>query len=57
MSGETIIEFRMPLDSGDSKDKALSPGSSYKALVAYNSSADNFTSKHTRKGSITISLD
>jgi PKD repeat protein len=57
VSGETIIEFRFPLDSGDSKDKPLNQGDSYTVLVAYSSSADNFTSKHTAKGSITISLD
>jgi PKD repeat protein len=56
-SGETIIEFKIPLDSGDTKDKTLNPSSSYKVLVAYHSSDDNFISKHTKKGSITISLD
>ncbi len=52
----TVIEFVILLDSGDPNDKALSPGGSYKCLVAF-SGSDNFTSKHSGKGSITITLD
>jgi hypothetical protein len=31
----TVIEFMIPLNSGDSNDKILTTGSSYKCLVAY----------------------
>lgn len=56
-SGKTTIELRMPLDSGDPWDKPLKPGNTYTVRVAYQSSADDFNSKHTKRGSITISLD
>ncbi len=52
----TTFEFSIPLDSGDSMDKALTPGSSYKCLLAY-SNSDNFTTKHSKRGSVTLSLD
>lgn len=55
-SDGTVFEFSIPLDSGDDKDKPLSPGSSYTCLLAY-SNADNFTTKHSRRGSVTLSLD
>jgi len=55
--GETTIEFRMPLDSGDARDKPLSPGGTYRVLVSYNSSMDDFQAKHTMMGSITVTLD
>ena len=52
----TTFEFSIPLDSGDSKDKPLTPGSSYSCLLAY-SGTDNFTTKHSKRGSVTITLD
>jgi hypothetical protein len=45
-AGVTVIEFRIPLDSGDEYDKPLSPGSSYTALLAVGGS-DEFQSYHT----------
>ncbi len=55
-SSGTGLEFSIPLDSGDSKDRELTSGSSYTCLLAY-SGSDNFTTKHSKRGSITISLD
>lgn len=52
----TVFEFSIPLDSGDSTDKPLTPGSSYTCRIAY-SNTDNFTTKHAKKGSISITLD
>jgi len=53
----TIIEFRILLDSQDNRDKHLEIGVSYKVLISYNTSADNFISKHTEKESFTMSID
>ena len=53
----TIIEFRIPLDSGDMRDRPLEPGETYTVLLAYHGSADNFTSSHTKRESITMTLD
>jgi hypothetical protein len=54
---QTVIEFMIPLDSGDPMDKPLLPGHSYTILTAYHSLSDSFTTRHTRRGSGTIQLD
>jgi len=54
---QTIIEFVIPLDSGDASDKPLSPGRTYPILVAYHSVSDGFTARHSRRGSGEITLD
>lgn len=48
--GKTTIEFRIPLDSGDPYDVALKPSTSYSLIVAYQSTADDFTTMHTAAG-------
>jgi hypothetical protein len=46
-AGETVIEFRIPLDSGDQYDKVLSEGSTVTVIFAYGQDgADDFTSTH-----------
>lgn len=46
-SGETVIEFRIPLDSGDQYDKVLQEGTSYEVVFAYGQDgADDFSSIH-----------
>lgn len=46
-SGETVLEFRIPLDSGDQYDKILTQGSTYTLIFAYGQDgADDFTSYH-----------
>lgn len=46
--GETVIEFRVPLDSGDDYDKVYTEGSSYDVIFAYGQDgADDFTSLHS----------
>jgi hypothetical protein len=55
-AGSTVIEFKIPLDSGDENDKPLLPGMSYRALLAYGSS-DDFQSFHAERGSTEITLD
>jgi len=45
--GETTIEFSIPLDSGDSYDKALAPGNSYPVILARGpDGADDFSTYH-----------
>jgi hypothetical protein len=46
-SGETMIEFTIPMDSGDQYDKALTEGTTYTVVFAYGADgADDFTSQH-----------
>jgi hypothetical protein len=54
--GVTVIEFKIPLDSGDAYDKPLAPGGSYVALLAIGGS-DDFDSYHTERGGTQIALD
>jgi hypothetical protein len=54
---QTVIEFVIPLDSGDAMDKPLLPGHSYTVLVSYHSMLDSFSSQHTRRGSEQMQLD
>jgi len=53
----TVIEFVIPLDSGDEMDKPLRPGGTYSILVAYHDLQDGFEAKHSRRGSGEIRLD
>ena len=52
----TVIEFKIPLDSGDVYDTVLEKGKSYSIIVAYHESMDDFQLKHTERfrKSITI---
>jgi len=54
---QTVIEFVIPLDSGDTMDKPLLPGHEYTVLVAYHSMMDSFSNRHTRRGSGQLQLD
>ena len=54
---QTVIEFIIPLDSGDAMDKPLLPGHSYMVLVCYHSMFDSFSNRHTRRGSGILQLD
>jgi len=53
----TVIEFVIPLDSGDEQDKALEPGSTVEILIAYHDLQDGFSTRHSRRGSGEIELD
>jgi len=53
----TVVEFSIPLDSGDAQDKALRPGWTYDILVAYHDLLDGFSGRHSRRGSGQITLD
>jgi hypothetical protein len=54
---QTILEFIIPLDSGDELDKPLVPGLTYPVLLAYHDLQDGFTTMHSRRGTGEIRLD
>lgn len=45
--GRTYIEFRYPLDTGQSLDYALRPGRTFGLTLAYHATADDFETMHT----------
>jgi len=53
----TVLEFAIPLDSGDAMDKPLRPGGTYEVFVAYHDLQDGFDARHSRRGSGEIQLD
>jgi len=57
LNGQTTVEFVIPLNSGDPMDKRLEPGNTYKVLVAYHSSSDDFSERHSQRGVGEIRLD
>jgi len=54
---QTVVEFIIPLDSGDLADKPLLPGHEYTIIAAYHSLDDNFSTRHTRRGTGLMQLD
>lgn len=56
-NGESILEFRIPLDSGDRQDKALAIGSEVTIILAYHNSNDSLTSRHSERSTSTLMLD
>lgn len=57
VDGGTLVEFVIPLDSGDPEDKPLVPGRTYTVLLAYHRSSPSFTVQHTARGSVRITLE
>ena len=55
--GQTVVEFAIPLDSGDPEDKPLVPGRTYTVLLAYHRSSTSFTVIHTARGSVQMKLE
>jgi hypothetical protein len=55
--GRTVLEFIIPLDSGDPKDRPLVPGESYVLQIAYQNRRDDFIAWHSRHGTSTIELE
>ncbi len=53
--GITTLEFKIPLDSGDSYDRVLQIGQSYTVLFA-KGNADDFGSYHSSRATALISL-
>jgi hypothetical protein len=56
-SGQTVLEFGMPLASGDAQDVALVPGHVVQVMLAYQATKDSFTVEHTRYSMTQITLD
>jgi hypothetical protein len=54
---QTVVEFVIPLDSGDPFDKTLTAGETYGILVSYQATSDDFTIKHTGRGTGKMALD
>ena len=55
--GTTQIRFTIPLDSGDSKDRPLSPGVDYRVILAHGTDeADGFGSYHGKRTTVKIKL-
>jgi hypothetical protein len=55
--GETTLEFRIPLNSGDQFDTVLVPGSSHTVVFAYGApGADDFTSAHVWAQAASLTL-
>lgn len=53
----TVLEFRIPLNSGDQYDKALVEGNTYQVIFAYGySHADDYTTQHAWAESASIEL-
>ena len=57
LNGQTTIEFVIPLDSGDQFDKPLKPGETYGILVSFHNTSDNFSTRHSQRGTGEIRLD
>ncbi len=53
IGGVTELRFRYPLNTGDVNDVQLVFGKRYNFLLAYHSTIDSFTTKHTNKGVVT----
>ena len=54
---QTVIEFIIPLDSGDAYDKPLVAGNTYPILVSYHDLRDGFSARHSGRGAAEITLD
>lgn len=52
----TVLEFVIPLDSGDDMDQPLEPGNEYKVILAYHMSSSNLKLIHSKRGSVTLEL-
>lgn len=55
--GKTTVEFVIPLASSDPNDVSLTPGSEITVILAYQVSSDSLTARHTKRSTLTITLD
>ncbi len=55
--GESILEFAIPLDSGDDQDKALDPGSEVTIILGFHRSNDGLTARHSERSTTSLLLD
>ena len=52
----SIVEFVIPLDSGDDEDKALIAGSEVTILLAYHRTDDRLTVRHTQRSTTSVRI-
>lgn len=55
--GRTVVEFVIPLDSGDPEDRPLVPGETYTVLLAFHRSSTSFTVQHTARTAVRMTLE
>lgn len=55
--GRSILEFAIPLASGDEQDVELEPGSDVVIILAYHGTNDRLTTLHTARSTASILLD
>jgi hypothetical protein len=53
----SVLEFRIPLDSGDDQDKPLVAGSEVIIILAYHDSSDTLTMRHSKRSTSALVLD
>ncbi len=56
VDGESILEFAIPLDSGDDQDKLLSAGRELTIILAYHRTSDRLTARHTARSTASLHL-
>lgn len=52
----TVLEFVIPLNSGDDMDRVLEVGQEYKVILAYHMSSDSFKIRHSNRTSVNITF-
>jgi len=55
--GRSVLEFAIPLASGDEQDVELEPGSDVVIILAYHGTNDRLTTLHTARSTASILLD
>ena len=55
-ASESVLEFAIPLDSGDDEDQALTAGSEITIILAYHSSDDRLTVRHSKRSTMQLVL-
>ena len=56
-SAGSVLEFRIPLNSGDGQDKPLAAGSEVIIILAYHNSNDSLTARHSERSTSSLMLD
>ncbi len=55
-AGTSVVEFAVPLDSGDDEDKALIAGSEVTIILAYHRTDDRLTTRHSERSTTSIRI-
>ncbi|MFC2082034.1 DOMON domain-containing protein [Candidatus Bipolaricaulota bacterium] len=57
VDGQSVLEFAIPLVSDDSQDVDLTAGESVAIILAYHSSNDSLTARHSQRATTVLQLD